>query len=612
MNPPSPTLKTVPFNLRLVRFQLGDFVLHSFFTLLVFGLQVVPGLIVKQVFDTIEKPASASGSPGEATLWWLIGLYITAEVVRLFLAIGSEWYGWTFRLAVGALLQRNLFASILRRPGDQPLPVSPGEALNRFDEDVGEVGDFPTWIPDQVGKWFAAAIAVIIMARIQLTITLIVFLPLIGVSFLTRWAWRHILHYRKASALASDAVSGFLGEMFGAVQAIKVANAEDHIAMHLNKLGEHRADVGTKEQVFRGLLDSLNNSIITFGIGVILLLAGSAIADGTFSVGDFALFVSYLWFTTQVPSELGTFYGDFKTQEISIERMLDLVRPDAPEKLVEYHPVYARGPIPPVPYPTKTEDDILDTLEIQGLTYHFSTNGNSANGRGIENIHLKIQRGDFVVVTGRVGSGKTTLARVLMGLLPRQAGEIRWNGETVRNLADFFRPPRCAYTPQVPRLFSDTLRNNLLMGQPGANLAQAIHLSVLEQDIEQFEKGLDTLVGPRGLRLSGGQIQRAAAARMFISAAELLVFDDLSSALDVETEQLLWERIDRYRNTTGNKLTCLVISHRKAALARADYIIVLKDGRVEAQGILADLLENSPEMQQLWSGQEVEGPVPGN
>lgn len=178
-------------NARIIRYQTGDFLLHSLFTLLVFGLQVVPGLIVKQVFDTIGGgPKAGTANPAESTLWGLIGLLILTELIRLFLSIGGEWYGWTFRLAVGALLQRNLFASLLRRSGEHPLPVSTGEALNRFDEDVSEVADFPTWIPDQVGKWIAAFSAVIIMARINLTITLVVFLPLLGVGFLTRWTWR--------------------------------------------------------------------------------------------------------------------------------------------------------------------------------------------------------------------------------------------------------------------------------------------------------------------------------------------------------------------------------------------------------------------------------------
>ncbi|MHA1555702.1 MAG: ATP-binding cassette domain-containing protein [Candidatus Heimdallarchaeota archaeon] len=130
------------------------------------------------------------------------------------------------------------------------------------------------------------------------------------------------------------------------------------------------------------------------------------------------------------------------------------------------------------------------------------------------------------------------------------------------------------------------------------NIAEAIRLAIIEKEVEEFDAKLDTRVGPKGVRLSGGQKQRLAAARMFVRDSELYVFDDLSSALDVETEQKLWEQLF----AKGKKITCLVVSHRPLALRRADNIIILKKGQIIDQGKLDELLERSTEMQKLWEG----------
>jgi ATP-binding cassette subfamily B protein len=186
-----------------------------------------------------------------------------------------------------------------------------------------------------------------------------------------------------------------------------------------------------------------------------------------------------------------------------------------------------------------------------------------------------VRRGTLTVVTGPVGAGKTTLLRALLGLVARDAGEIRWNDETIDDPATVLVPPRTAYVPQTPRLFSEPLSDAVLLGAEPSYLDEAVELVRLDGEVTRMPAGLATVVGARGVRLSGGQVQRTATARALVRQPELLVIDDLSSALDVETEAQLWRGLLDTANTDAGIAALLVVSHRPTVLDQADQIITL-------------------------------------
>ncbi|MGI8748174.1 MAG: ATP-binding cassette domain-containing protein, partial [Deinococcus sp.] len=509
-----------------------------------------------------------------------------------FRAFVRVWY------TLDALLRRNLLGYLLLAPGSRRLPDTSAEAVSRFRDDVEDVAGYTeVWI-DSLGFLVYCLVAIFLMWRVDPLITLVVTAPLLLMVLLVQRLSPTIRSYRRRMRESTARVTDFIGETFGAVSAVKLAAREGQMVSHLHGLGEKRRHAALRDVLLTELIRSVNNNMIAIATGLVLLLGASRFRTGGLSVGDFVLFAALL---PRLTGSMG-FFGDMIARHrrtgVSFERMKRLLQDAPPDQAVQHHPLYLEGEAPSFPAPAIPADLPLHSLTVSGLQ------ALSPGGRGLREASFGLRRGEFVVVTGRIGSGKSTLLRALLGLIPRDGGEIFWNGQRVADPASFFVPPRSAYAAQLPQLFSETLRENVLLGQDPARLARALRLAVLDADLSQLGEGLETPLGARGVKLSGGQVQRTAVARMLAQDAELLVFDDVSSALDAATEAQLWAGLLEERG----EASCLVVSHRRAALLRADRVLLMEDGALSDQGTLAELLGRSAEMCALWA-EDVDAPA---
>ncbi len=537
-----------------------------------FSLPALIGWVLSKGFAALERGDTPAVYRAAAAL-------VALEVARM-AVIHVAALAWTrVWVHMQTILRANLLIAQLSSGGrEQGPPVeSAGEALTHFRDDTEDVAMFIDGMVDVSGGVVFTVIAGFVLGAADLSAATVLLVPLLAVALATRALDTRIKAYRAADRQAAGEVTGFVGEVVSAATTVRVNDASEPVLRRLRVLVDRRRVTAVRDRVLDEGVQAFSQGAADVGLALVILVSAGAIATGAFGVGTLALFAAYLGWLSFLPRMVGRMLARRKQAAVAFDRMARLIPDGEYEALT--HPrslPIGRRAQRTRPEVVRPERAPLEQLELRGFGV---AHGDGPDAPGVRDIDLLIERGSITIVTGPIGAGKSTLLRAMLGLLDGTAatvtGEVRWNGRVVDDRGAFLVPPNAAFASQVPHLVSDSLAENVALGPADPErIERALRMAAIAEDVAGFPEGTATTIGPRGLRLSGGQRQRLATARALVHAPELVVLDDVSSALDVETELRLWDEL------AAAGATVVAVSHREVAFDRGDQVVHLDGGRI--------------------------------
>jgi ATP-binding cassette subfamily B protein len=410
---------------------------------------------------------------------------------------------------------------------------------------------------------------------------------LVYVGFTSTLAGRRGRYRRTLNESDNEASNKSLDSLLN-YETVKYFGNEAHEAARYDKALARYERAAVRVQVSLNMLN-LGQAVITAtGLTIIMMMAAGSMARGEMTIGSFVLINTYLMQLYQPLNFLGMVYMTIKQGLVDMEQMFTLmqVAPEIIDKPGARTLVAAGG-------------------EVRFENVHF---GYRPNREILHGISFTIPAGNRVAIVGPTGSGKSTISRLLFRFYDVTGGRILIDGQDIRDVTQASVRAAIGVVPQDTVLFNDTIRYNVGYGKPSASHAeieQAARMAQVHDFVTRLPEGYDTMVGERGLKLSGGEKQRVAIARTILKDPRILILDEATSALDTRTEQ---EIQDAFRAVMSHRTT-LVIAHRLSTVIDADEIIVLHDGAIEERGTHASLLARDGLYARMWAIQADE-PTP--